>query len=74
MSILLSVGKYNISIPSKCIGDKKMRGAIRTVFMNFIPIVVSAACALLLVSVFYTEHYGVSASKMEEYRPADDNP
>ena len=49
-----------------------MRGAFRTVFMNLIPIAVSAAIALLLVSMFYTEHYGVSVSKMDEYKPADD--
>ena len=49
-----------------------MRGALRTVFMNLIPIAVSAAIALLLVSTFYTEHYSVSVSEMAEYRPADD--
>ena len=72
MSILLSVLEYNISIPSKCIGDKKMRGALRTVFMNLIPIVVSAAFALILVGMFYTEHYSVTVTKMDEYTPADD--
>ena len=72
MSILLSVEEYNISIPSKCIGDKKMRGSLRTVFMNLIPIAVSAVIALLLVSMFYTEHYSVAVSKLSEFKPADD--
>ena len=49
-----------------------MRGAFRTVFMNLIPIAVSAAIALLLVSTFYTEHYSVSVSKLDDYTPADD--
>ena len=49
-----------------------MRGAFRTVFMNLIPIAVSAAIALLLVSIFYTEHYSVSVSKLDDYIPADD--
>ena len=49
-----------------------MRGALRTVFMNLIPIAVSAAIAILLVSTFYTEHYSVSVSELAEYSPADD--
>ncbi len=49
-----------------------MRGSLRTVFMNLIPIAVSAVIALLLVSTFYTEHYSVSVSKLNEYRPCDD--
>jgi hypothetical protein len=49
-----------------------MRGAFRTVLMNLIPIAVSAAIALLLVSTFYTEHYSVSVSKLDDYTPADD--
>ena len=49
-----------------------MRGSLKTVFMSLIPIAVSAAIALLLVSVFYTEHYSVTVSKLNEYRPCDD--
>ena len=49
-----------------------MRGSLKTVFMSLIPIAVSAAIALLLVSVFYTEHYSVTVSKLNEYSPCDD--